>query len=209
MNPVSSILKALKRFAPEAVPAPLADRYESALHLLAAGDADPMHALAASSLGDAWFALATSYALSINSPEDAAASTVAFGKAAECKQWLNDLSNVAHAECTRRLFLGLGSTADYRALAREWESHHFPGYQNELKLAWIYAFGPEDVRDREAAWKWLAYGEARWGQREEDLPSSSVPELRSIVEKAVPKRHREKLIEEANRVAYQEFVEGK
>lgn len=210
MNPVASIRKALDALFRRNPSSPFKKQYESALALLNAGDYEPMQTLAKQSLGDAWFALATSYASSNRGLEDATMATPSFREAAQCRLWLDDLSNVARVEYTRRVFLGFGASPDYRKLAREWESHYFAGYQNETKLAWIYACGPEDLRSNETAWKWVALGEARWGQhREEDLPNTSAAKLRAMLERSVTNRRRNKLIEQAKRVAYREFVEGK
>lgn len=191
-------------------PPSLKERYESALAPLRAGDFQPMRAVAELSLGDAWLALAKAYASGIDGLADEAQATAAFRQAAHSSVWLNDLSTVAQTEYDRRRLLGIGTAPDHQALAQAWEHQHFPGYGRELELAWIYACGPAQLRNKETAWKWLALGEARWGERHAaELPSGSVDEMRAALEKTLPKRHRQSMTDEAKALAHREFVEGK
>jgi hypothetical protein len=204
---LSSIQKFMALFFPDDSPS-LKDRYESALVPMRMGDFQPMLAVAALSLGDAWLTLANAYCADGLTNEIQA--TDAFRQAAHSRIWLNDLSSIAQNQYDRRRLLGIGIEPDHQALAQEWERQYFAGHGREFELAWIYACGAEHLRNKEVAWKWLVIGEARWGEQDElELPSGSVQEMRTALKQSLPKRLRQRAIDKAKILAHREFVEGK
>lgn len=149
-----------------------ANRLASARERLKVGDPVPMQQLARISVGDAWLALANFYAE--HHPEDPALATDAYRNALQCKDGF-DRPSLADDEYDRRRLLGVGTTQDLKALAKEWKSWHFPGYGRKTQLAWIHACGPTELRDLKEAWWWLDVAEARWSHcKDIALPTLSV-----------------------------------
>ncbi|MBC7990353.1 MAG: hypothetical protein H7Y19_12330 [Luteimonas sp.] len=166
-----------------------------------------MQQLARISVGDAWLALANFYAE--HHPEDPALATDAYRNALQCKDGF-DRPSLADDEYDRRRLLGVGTTQDLKALAKEWKSWHFPGYGRKTQLAWIHACGPTELRDLKEAWWWLAVAEARWSHcKDIALPTLSVSELRELLVSSVRNQDRHALQEKAKDYAHAEFVSGK
>jgi hypothetical protein len=166
-----------------------------------------MQHLAGASVGEALLALADFYA--DHRPEDSALATEAYRNALQCKNWASRPSRV-NEEYDRRRFLGIGTDQDLQALAKEWKSSPFPGYERETQLAWIHACGPVALRDLKEAWWWVAIAEARWGQcKDTALPTLCASELREHLVKSVQYGDRHALQEKAKEYAYAEFVSGK
>ena len=115
----------------------------------------------------------------------------------------------ADDEYDRRRFLGIGATPDFPALAEEWKSSG--GWRCEMRLAWIFACGPESLRDRIEAWSWLMLGEVRLGDAcdETELPTLSVPLLRERLMKRISEKNRQRLREDAKKQAYDEYVRSR
>lgn len=175
--------------------------------LLATGNSSAMERLAEKSLGDAWLALADYY--TNDRPGDPAIATEAYRKAAASNEWVTQSSR-ADEEYDRRRFLGVGINQDFGALATKWKGLYESGCLRETQLAWIYAFGPTDLRDPKEAWWWVALAEARWSQlRDADLPTLSAVEVREHLVKLVPKQDRLRIQLKAKEYAYQDFVRGK
>ena len=185
--------------------------FDAALEHQKRGDLAPMESLAHATepLGDAWLALASFYAA--HRSEDQALATQTYRNAVQCpyENWLHPAErNRAINEYDRRRFLGIGVAQDFQTLAEEWENRYEPGYEREMQLAWIYTHGPVKLRDRKEAWRWVALGEARWGNRCHDveLPTSSAAELREILNKSVSITVQRRLKAEMEAEAYGEFV---
>jgi hypothetical protein len=179
--------------------------FNRASQMLERNDPKQMVQLAQSSVGDAWDALARWH----HAHNDEIEATNAWEQATQSRVWLaSGRWSVCQDAYDRRRFLGLGAVPDYRALAREWERHHFPGMSREGELAWIYSQGLAEGRDARTAWSWLSIGRARWGDRVDatELPDMTVADLRKRLVQQVPAKVRAQLDEVANRQAYAEFV---
>jgi hypothetical protein len=145
------------------------------------GDLSPMQELASLSVGEAWLALADFYAE--EQPGNPELATEAYRSALQCKGGAGRPARV-YEEYDRRRFLGIGTKQDMHALVKEWKNLYFPGYGCEVQLARIHACGPEELRNPNDAWWWVAVAETRWG------PCN-------------------RLQEKAKEYAYAEFVAGK
>ena len=181
--------------------------FTRALILLNKGDTAPMEGLTKTQLGDAWLALANYYA--IDRPQDAMLATTAYRNAVDSANWLNR-SSFAQEEYDRRCFLGIGIDQNFQALAERWTGLYESGYQRETQLAWIYAFGPIELRDQMEAWWWVSLAEGRWGQLQDaHLPTLSAPEVREHLVKSLSEKDRQQIQLRAKDLVYQEFVRTK
>lgn len=186
----------------------MAARLESAQQALDSGDETPMRALAEEGrLGDAWIRLARRYEQVSEGERDEAAITNTYKQALTCQSWVVGDSNAYESDYERRYFNGVGVTPDYQELIERWGTGYRRGERHELDLAWIYARGPESVREYEKAWWWLSLGVARNGSlRSEILPVRAHEELRTLLEAKLPSRVRDRIKEDADAEAYREFV---
>jgi len=171
------------------------------------GDPAAMERFARSpdSVGDAWLALAEFYVA--HRREDAALATEAYGSMTQSVVWI-ERNHRADDEYDRRRFLGIGATPDFSALTEEWKNRPVTGYGCEMRLAWIFACGPMQTRDRLEAWLWVALGEARWGDTcyETELPTLSSAALREYLVKSISEKKRRRLQEIAKNWAHDEFI---
>ena len=182
-------------------------RFTRAQALLKKGDIAPMERLTQTQLGDAWLALANYYA--IDRQQDAVLATTAYRKAVNSTKWL-DQSSFAQDEYDRRCLLGIGIEQNLQALAERWSGLYESGYQRETQLAWIYGFGPTELRDQMKAWWWVALAEARWGQLQDvQLPTLSAVEVREQLVKSLREKDRQQIELEAKAHVHQEFVRSK
>jgi len=80
-----------------------------------------------------------------------------------------------------------------------------------MQLAWIFTYGPAELRNLEEARWWLALAQARWSDRQDDveLPTHSVGELRECLMESMSEKHRNRLQESARAYAYAEFVRNR
>lgn len=183
-----------------------ARRLRRALEKKHKGDPAPLRRLADEGLGDAIL----EQFRDLDAAGDASAALAELKRATGARIWV-DHSHGAWREYDRRRFLGIGAAPDYGALLAEWSAGLDPGHGRELELAWIQACGPESLRDLARAWSWLCLAQARWGEnpRALALPADQAAHVRQLLLQRLPEPQRDHAMEEARRVAHQEFVAGK
>jgi hypothetical protein len=130
--------------------------FTDALTHLGQGNPEPVKQFASlHSCGDAWNALGDFYAS--HRPEEPALATDAYREAMQCKNWfeISPLPTKVRDKYDRRCFLGIGAAQDFPALAREWKSLHNSGDDREVQLAWIFTYGPAELRNLGEARCWI------------------------------------------------------
>lgn len=188
----------------------LEQQYQDAVRQTDKGNRDKLLQIAKEKdIGDAWFKLATILA-AYDLPEDQTLATEYFQKAVDAKHWLQSNQETCILEWEKRLFFGIGCKPEYLKLMANWEQTHFPGYQRESELAWLYANAKDIKQDFEKAWYWLMLGKARWSDNKPAiLPENLYTDLYADLEKRLTKKSRLKLESSANDQAYQEFVSSR